>query len=228
MNLDELAAEIGTALRRRGRTLALAESCTGGLVCHHITNIPGSSDYFLGGVVSYANGAKGNLLGVPADTLQVYGSVSRETAVAMAKGVRDLLGSDIALAVTGIAGPGGGTREKPVGLVHISLVTKDVQVCERHVWPGDRLANKEASARAALQLLYHYLTARAVPSKEQWSERRSPTESNTQQRLRFSAAKPLFITENACIKFLTISAARHDCQLTQGSLSLDIRLRHLG
>ena len=162
MDLDQLAAEIGAALRRTGQTLALAESCTGGLVCHCITNIPGSSDYFLGGVVAYANSTKEKVLGVPAETLQKHGAVSRETAVAMAEGVCDLLDADIGVAITGIAGPGGGTPKKPVGLVYISLATRGVHTCERHVWSGDRRANKRSSAQAALQLLLHYLTARSA------------------------------------------------------------------
>ena len=170
MGLDALAAEVGAALRRLGCTLAVAESCTGGLVCHHLTNVPGSSNYFLGGVVSYANAAKENVLGVSADVLQSHGAVTQETAVAMARGVRDLMGSDIGVGVTGIAGPGGGTRQKPVGSVHISLVAADTQVCEQHVWSGDRLANKRASARAALELLRHYLTAVASPGEDQWDQ----------------------------------------------------------
>ena len=167
MDLDALASEIGAVLRHMGRSLAVAESCTGGLVCHHVTNVPGSSDYFLGGVVSYADSAKANVLGIPASTLRMHGAVSQETAVAMAKRVRDILGSDIALSITGIAGPGGGAPGKPVGLVHISLVAENAEVSERHVWSGDRLANKRASACAALQLLRHYLTSVAGRSRSE-------------------------------------------------------------
>ncbi len=150
---------IGELLSQRGWTLAVAESCTGGLLSHRITNVPGSSSYFQGGVVSYSNEAKERILGVPHETLVEHGAVSEETALAMAQGVRQLLGTEIALSVTGIAGPTGGTPEKPVGLVYIGLAADGVELCEKHIWKGDRTENKERSAEAALELLLKHLTS---------------------------------------------------------------------
>lgn len=159
MELDQLAAQIGHTLKRRDLTLAIAESCTGGLLGHHLTNTPGSSSYFLGGVIAYSYSLKKRILGVPSETLLKFGAVSRQTALAMARGCRDLTGANVALAITGIAGPGGGMKEKPVGLVYVALVAEDVEACERNLWPGDRLENKTSSARAALHLLQKYLNA---------------------------------------------------------------------
>ena len=139
-------------------TVGTAESCTGGLIGDRLTNVSGSSAYFYGGIISYDNSIKQNVLGVPADTLATVGAVSRETALAMAQGARRLLGVDIALSATGIAGPGGGSLEKPVGLVYIGLVAPDFARIERYVWAHDRIGNKQASAEAALQMLMDYLT----------------------------------------------------------------------
>ncbi len=155
----ELEAEVGELLRAKGLTLAVAESCTGGLLAHLITNVPGSSEYFRGGVVAYSNQAKEQLLGVRRETLEREGAVSAATAQEMARGVRERFGSDLALAITGIAGPGGGTPEKPVGLVYIALATADSVHVERHLWEGDRLRNKLRSARRALELLHEHLIA---------------------------------------------------------------------
>jgi nicotinamide-nucleotide amidase len=148
---------IGPLLRRRGATLASAESCTGGLIGHLVTNVSGSSYYYLGGVITYANTVKRDLLGVRAETLDNDGAVSDSAALQMAHGVCRLLGADYGLAVTGIAGPTGATLGKPVGLVYIALVGPGVERCERHVWNGDRLSNKELSARRALQMLIEHL-----------------------------------------------------------------------
>ncbi len=153
----KLEALIGEFLRRRGLTLAVAESCTGGLLADRITNIPGASEYFLGGVIAYANAVKRDLLGVPPETLERHGAVSRETVLAMARGVRRLLSADVALSVSGVAGPGGGTAEKPVGTTWIALATPEDARAQRFRWRGDRLANKSASAEAALQMLLEYL-----------------------------------------------------------------------
>lgn len=155
-----LEAEIGALLKAQGRTLATAESCTGGLLGHRITNVPGSSTYYLGGVIAYANEAKEALLGVRRETLLAHGAVSAETALEMARGARQRLGADMAVAVTGIAGPSGGSADKPVGLVYIALSAPDGERWERHVWPGNRLENKERSAEAALRLLLGYLQER--------------------------------------------------------------------
>jgi PncC family amidohydrolase len=157
MELDELAAAVGGLLKERGLTLALAESCTGGLLGHHLTNIPGSSEYFLGSVVAYSYSLKREILGVPSETLTQYGAVSRQTALGMARGCRAISGADVVLAITGIAGPAGETEDKPVGLTYVALIAEDVEACERHVWSGDRRQNKASSARAALLLLEKYL-----------------------------------------------------------------------
>lgn len=148
---------IGSLLRLRGMTLATAESCTGGLIAHLITTVPGSSDYFVGSVVSYSNSVKHKLLGVSNEVLEKHGAVSQECALAMADGVRLLLGSDIAVSTTGIAGPGGGTPEKPVGLVYIALSTPDGPRCDRRLWHGDRIENIRNSAVRALEMLRAYL-----------------------------------------------------------------------
>jgi PncC family amidohydrolase len=154
-----LEEQVGELLSRRGWTLAVAESCTGGLLGHLITNVSGSSDYFEGGVISYSNEVKERLLGVPHETLVEHGAVSKETALAMAQGARRLLGVDVALSVTGIAGPTGGTAEKPVGLVYIGLAAEGTELWEKHVWQGGRVENKALSAEAALEMLLRYLTS---------------------------------------------------------------------
>jgi PncC family amidohydrolase len=159
----ELEKQVGELLSQRGWTLAVAESCTGGLIGHRITNVSGSSGYFEGGVISYSNEAKEQTLGVPHETLADHGAVSEEAALAMAQGVRRLFGTDIALSVTGIAGPTGGTPEKPVGLVYIGLTAEGVELCEKHIWEGDRAQNKQDSAEAALKLLAEYLTGSISP-----------------------------------------------------------------
>jgi len=153
-----LEEQAGDLLSRRGLTLSVAESCTGGLVGHRITSVPGSSTYFQGGVISYSNDAKEGVLGVPHETLVQHGAVSEETALAMAHSTRRLFDTDIALSVTGIAGPTGGTAEKPVGLVYIGLSAEGMALCEKHLWKGDRAHNKQRSAEAALRLLLKYLT----------------------------------------------------------------------
>jgi PncC family amidohydrolase len=132
----------------------LAESCTGGLVAASITEIPGSSGYFLGGVVSYADSAKERLLEVPRSTLEVHGAVSADVARAMASGALAAFRSDLAVSITGVAGPDGGTAQKPVGLVYVGLATKDTEVEVRRLQlPGDRPAVREAAARSALEWL---------------------------------------------------------------------------
>lgn len=149
--------EIGTLLRARGWTLATAESATGGLVGHRVTNVAGSSDYFVGGMVAYSNDAKMALLDVRLETLIAVGAVSDEVAREMARGARRRLNADVAVSITGIAGPGGGTDFKPVGLTYIALSAPDAEVCRRYVFEGNRLENKEMSASAALRLVWEYL-----------------------------------------------------------------------
>ena len=150
---EKLAAEAGQALLRLGKTLAVAESCSGGLIGHLITQISGSSEYFLGGVISYSNQVKEEQLGVPKEVLIEHGAVSQATAKAMAEGVRKLVRADFGLAVTGIAGPTGGSPEKPVGLTWIALATQSSSHTERHLFEGDRSQVKIHAAAAALQLL---------------------------------------------------------------------------
>ncbi|MBA7645627.1 Nicotinamide-nucleotide amidohydrolase PncC [subsurface metagenome] len=158
MQSTDLEKQIGELLSERGWTLAVAESCTGGLLGHRITNVSGSSSYFRGGVISYSNEVKESILGVPEETLIEHGAVSKEIAQAMAQGARRLLGTDVALSVTGIAGPTGGTPEKPVGLVYVGLAAEGADLWEKHIWQGDRAENKQQSAQAALELLLKYLT----------------------------------------------------------------------
>ena len=160
---ESLEVQVGVLLRQRGLKLAAAESCTGGLIGHRITNVAGSSDYYLGSVTAYAYEAKERLLGVAHDTLITYGAVSRETVLEMARGVRQALAADIGISVTGIAGPGGGMPGKPVGLVWIGLDAADGDWAFCYQWHGNRIENKDYSAQAALQLLLDYLTG-AMPS----------------------------------------------------------------
>lgn len=146
-------------LRRQGLRLSVAESCTGGLIGHRITNVPGSSTYYMGSITAYAYEAKVRLLGVRWETLEKYGAVSKETVLEMAYGVRHALAADIGLSISGIAGPGGGTVDKPVGLTWIGLSARGVDEAWSHIWQGNRLQVKEQSAQQALRLLADYLEA---------------------------------------------------------------------
>lgn len=155
--IDPLAAEVVAKLKELGRTLAVAESCTGGLVSAAITSVPGSSDVFLGGVVAYSNSVKETRLSVDPRLLEAHGAVSAEVAGAMAHGVRIKLGADYGISTTGIAGPGGGSEEKPVGLVFIGLEDdygQDVQMLQLK---GDRAQVRRSATEAVLQLLYERL-----------------------------------------------------------------------
>jgi PncC family amidohydrolase len=149
----KLEIRVGEALQKKGWKLAVAESCTGGLLGHRITSVPGSSDYFLGGIIAYSNIAKGRLLDVRSSTLANHGAVSRETSLEMARGVCRAMGADVSVSVTGIAGPSGGTTEKPVGLAWIAACSPQGEWSERYIWSGDRAQNKEHSATAALALV---------------------------------------------------------------------------
>jgi PncC family amidohydrolase len=137
----------------RGLTVSLAESCTGGLVAATITEIAGSSGYFLGGIVSYANSAKEGILDVPGATIAAHGAVSAQTARAMAHGARARFGASLAASVTGIAGPDGGSVEKPVGLTYVGLASADGVDVRRLQLAGDRQAIREAAAQAVLEWL---------------------------------------------------------------------------
>lgn len=158
MEVDQsLEVELGRLLRLRGWKLSTAESCTGGLIADRITDVPGSSEYFIGGFVSYAYEAKVASLGVSWDTLKAHGAVSRETVLEMARGARTALSADIAISVSGIAGPGGGLPEKPVGTTWIGLVTPDGEQAQVFYWKGNRRENKEQSADAALKMVIAFL-----------------------------------------------------------------------
>lgn len=151
--LLDLATRVGAACRERGRSIGTVESCTGGLVAHLLTEIAGSSDYVAGGLVTYANEAKRSLADVPAALLDEHGAVSPEVAVAMATGGRHRLSVDTAVAITGVAGPGGGSPSKPVGLTYVAIADEHGTEVRRYQWDGDRTANKRCSAAAALELL---------------------------------------------------------------------------
>ncbi len=154
---EPLEEAVGVLLTRHRLTIGVAESCTGGLIGHRLTNVPGSSAYFIAGIVAYAYEAKETLLGVPHDVLVGEGAVSEAVVLAMARGVRRLVGTDLGLAITGIAGPAGATPTKPVGLTYIALVAPAYECCRRFVWTGDRRTNKERSAEAALRMVLDYL-----------------------------------------------------------------------
>jgi PncC family amidohydrolase len=153
---------LGKLLRAKGLTIAVAESCTGGLISSRITDVAGSSDYFQAGLVTYSNGAKEVLLQVPGELIAAKGAVSREVAEKMAEGVRTAMGVDLGLSVTGIAGPGGATAEKAVGTVYIGLAAKDGAFVRRHMFGGDRLSIKRQSADGALALALDYLEGRGL------------------------------------------------------------------
>ncbi|HLX35074.1 MAG TPA: CinA family protein [Candidatus Limnocylindrales bacterium] len=151
--LVALAERLQHACIGRGLTVATAESCTGGLVAEAITSVPGSSAYFVGALVTYADEAKAALLGVPAGLLARHGAVSAEVAAAMAAGARDRLGTSLAVSITGVAGPDGGSAAKPVGLTYLGLATAAGVETRQHQFGGDRAGNRDAAARAALQSL---------------------------------------------------------------------------
>jgi len=155
---EKLPDNASFKLKKHGMTIATAESCTGGLIAHALTNISGSSDYFDRGVVSYSNKSKVELLGVPEVLINKHGAVSEEVAKAMADGIRKKSKVDIGLATTGIAGPTGGTKEKPVGLVYIAVSNSDRTLVKKFQFTGNRLENKESTCNAALVMLLDYLT----------------------------------------------------------------------
>jgi PncC family amidohydrolase len=154
-----LASTIQDTMIERGLTLTTAESCTGGLIAYALTETPGSSDYFVGGLVSYSNDLKENELGVDAETLERHGAVSAQTCMAMADGALKRYRADVAVAVTGIAGPGGGSDAKPVGLTYVGVADAGGHEVRRFVWSNDRHGNKVSSAEAALMLLRDRLDA---------------------------------------------------------------------
>jgi len=154
----ELLNKISILLKKQSLTVATAESCTGGLIAHVLTNVSGSSEYFDRGIISYGNRAKMELLGVSENVLKEYGAVSKEVAKAMAEGIRIKSNVDVGIATTGIAGPTGGTKEKPVGLVYIAISTFKNTEVKKFLFSGNRLQNKESTCNAALTMLLDYLT----------------------------------------------------------------------
>lgn len=154
---EKLLNKVSQQLKQQNLTIATAESCTGGLIANTLTNISGSSDYFDRGIVSYSNRAKIELLGVSERMLKDHGAVSEQVACAMAEGIRTKSKVDIGIATTGIAGPAGGTKEKPVGLVYIAISTANKTEVKKFLFSGRRLQNKESTCNAALKILLDYL-----------------------------------------------------------------------
>lgn len=155
--MTSLEQEIGNLLGQKGLTLGVVESATGGLISHLITDVPGSSDYYQGAIIAYSNGIKTKVLGVKEDTINKYGAVSHQVAEEMAQGGRKVLGADICLSDTGIAGPSGATSEKPLGLFYIGLSHKSGTYSQKHIFQGNRAQNKRSAAEAALGWLKKYL-----------------------------------------------------------------------
>jgi len=161
--MAELEAEIARLIKEylaktgKSLTIGTVESATGGRIADRITNVPGSSDYFKGSVVAYSNEVKIALLGVKRKTIENYGAVSEQTALEMAKGGRKLLNVDICISDTGVAGPSGGTPEKPVGLFYLGLAARDASLSQKHTFRGNREENKRDAGEAALNMLKQYL-----------------------------------------------------------------------
>lgn len=168
---EYLEVKIGPLLKELDYKLVVAESCTGGLISHRITNIPGSSEYYIGGVCAYAYEAKRSLLGVNPNTLNKFGAVSKQTVLEMAIGARRLFSEEvdfeklIGISISGIAGPGGGMPNKPVGLVWVGLSTIDGDWARKKTFDGNRIQNKESSSDFALSILLEYLEGNRKPKK---------------------------------------------------------------
>ena len=158
-DLEELAQKLGRALEKRGWRLATAESCTGGWIGKAVTDVAGSSQWFSGGIVAYSNAAKVGLLGVSGDVLAAHGAVSEETVCAMAEGARGRFAADIAVAVSGIAGPGGGTADKPVGTVHFAWAEPSGVTAARRIFAGSRETVRRLTVALALERLNELVAA---------------------------------------------------------------------
>ena len=158
-DLSRLAVRLGARCTALGLRIATVESCTGGLVGHLITEVPGSSAYFVGGFVTYSDALKQEVVGVPHDVLAAHGAVSAQVAMAMATGGRMRTGADLVVSVTGIAGPDGGMPSKPVGLTYVAVADRIGVAVRRHLWSGDRSDNKQRSAAAALEILLERIEA---------------------------------------------------------------------
>jgi len=156
--MASLEQEIGDLLHQRGMTLGAVESATGGLISHRITNVPGSSDYYKGSVTAYSNEAKIQVVGVKRETIERYGAVSAKVAEEMAEGGRKLLAVDICISDTGIAGPGGATQGKTVGLFYLGLAHREKTYSRQHNFAGSREQNKRDAAETALRWLREYLS----------------------------------------------------------------------
>ncbi len=154
---ENILKKVSNYLIDKKLKIATAESCTGGLIAHTLTNISGSSNYFDRGIVSYSNNAKSELLEVSKELLEEYGAVSELVAKEMAENIRKLSKVDIGLSTTGIAGPTGGSREKPIGLVYIGISTKNYKKIKKFLFKGDRIDIKMSTCNAALKMLYNYL-----------------------------------------------------------------------
>jgi len=154
-----LEEQIGALLRKHEKTISIAESCTGGFISHRMTNVPESSNYYDCSVIAYSNQSKIAILHVSPETLKKFGAVSRQTAIEMAQGIKQVSGSDLGLAVTGIAGPGGGTPEKPVGLVYTCLASDESVVCEEFRFKGKREEIKSQASEVALQMIKKHVQA---------------------------------------------------------------------
>ncbi len=150
--------EIGNMLKEKGFNISCAESCTGGLLTSRLTDAAGCSEYFKGSIVAYSNDVKKNMLGVKDETLNLFGAVSEQTALAMAIGVREVFGTNIGVSITGIAGPGGGTEEKPVGLVYVAVSGPTGDTIKKFNFNGNRTEIKQKVVEAALVLIQIYLT----------------------------------------------------------------------
>jgi len=158
MRDERILKNVSDQLRKNNLTVATAESCTGGLLAHLLTNISGSSEYFERGVITYSNKSKMELLGIPQETIKEYGAVSKQTAKAMAIEIKEQANVDIGISTTGIAGPTGGTKEKPVGLVYIGIATSKKTEVKRFLFSKDRLQNKEKTCYKALEFLLETIT----------------------------------------------------------------------
>lgn len=157
---ERLEDVVGRLLLEAKQTIAVAESCTGGLVCHRLTNLPGSSAYFVRGEVVYSDHAKEGLLGVPRELIAEHGAVSQPVALAMAAGMQQVAGTDLALGITGIAGPGGGTATKPIGLTYIAIASHDGVTCREYRFLGNRETNKLRASQETLDILRRHLLLR--------------------------------------------------------------------
>ena len=153
-----IESEIKNLFVKKKMTLAVAESCTGGLIGHRITDVPGSSKYFEMSLVSYSNEVKNKVLGVPIDVIREFGAVSSQVATAMAKRAKKIASVNVGLGITGVAGPDGGTKEKPVGLVYIAVVTDDKIICKEYQFDGQREEIKSQTSQKALEMLKECLT----------------------------------------------------------------------